>query len=254
MATTTIPLSDDRFNYQKNKDTYVIGMNVTQSIHMNILSGHDSIRATSECRPPKYCTAESQAEPFAHFLERSPKATLVINGGYFDAYSKALDEQNYHTVSSDLVIDGEMKSLYGWDKAWGDGGMIAQHKDGTFHFYYPIRTWQQDADKIQTAVSNYPLILLNGVVKTKADMVVADPNDRKFWISGRRSGLGLSADGTKLLYVSTIGTVEDLGSELHNAGAENAFALDAGGSNGFAYRGKTIFAPGRKLATVLTFE
>jgi exopolysaccharide biosynthesis protein len=246
--------SDARFLFEKKKDGYAVTLNLTKGIQMRVTTGHDSIRATEECRYPKYCKAEAQAEAFSSFTKRLSDAKLVMNGGYFDAYSQKLDEKNYHTVSSDLVINGEMKSMYGWDKAWGDGGMIAQKKDGSFAFYYPIRNWVAEADTIQTAVSNYPLVLLNGVVKTKSDMVVSDPNDRKFWISGRRGGLGLSADGSKLVYVSIVGTVEDLGAALLKAGAANGFALDAGGSNGLAYEGKTLFTPGRKLASVISFR
>ncbi len=241
------------FSYAKQGNEYVIVMTAS-SVHMNILTGHDAIRPTDECRYPKYCKAETQAEPFDHFVGRASQAPLVINGGYFDAYSKPLDEKNFHTVSSDLVINGKMESMYGWDKAWGDGGMIAQKKDGTFEFYYPIRDWLNDADQIQTAVSNYPLVLLNGVPRTKDQMPVSDTNDYKFWISGRRSGLGLSADGSKVIYISTVGTVEDLGKALLKAGAANGFALDAGGSNGLSWQGKTVFKPGRKLASVITFE
>ncbi len=242
------------FTYQKQGDDQVVVMDVAKGVKMDVLTGHDSIRPTEECRYPKYCKAEAQAEPFSSYLKRSDQAPLVINGGYFDAYSQPLNEQNFHTVSSDLVINGEMKSMYGWDKAWGDGGMIAQKKDGTFTFYYPIRNWLPDADQIQTAVSNYPLVLLNGVPRTKEQMPVSDPNDYKFWLKARRGGLGLSADGAKVIYVSTIGTVEDLGKALLKAGSVNGFALDAGGSNGFAYGGKTIYTPGRKLASVILFK
>lgn len=250
-----IPIvSDQRFTYKKDKGTYIVTLDLSKGIQMEVTTGHDSIRPTDECRYPKYCKAEARAEPFVSFVKRLSGAPLVLNGGYFDAYSKPLNEQNYHTVSSDLIMGGEMKSMYGWDKAWGDGGMIAQKKDGSFAFYYPIRDWIAEADKIQTAVSNYPLVLLHDVVKTKDEMVMADPNDRKFWLSARRGGLGLSADGARLVYVSIVGTVEDLGAALHEAGAANGFALDAGGSNGFAYEGKTIFTPGRKLTSVISFR
>lgn len=246
--------ADSAFSYQKEKNDHVVVLDVRKGVKFEVLTGHNSIRSTDECRYPKYCKAEAQAEAFASYVKRSNNASLVLNGGYFDAYSQPLNEQNFHTVSSDLVINGEMKSMYGWDKAWGDGGMIAQKKDGSFAFYYPIRNWVAEADQIQTAVSNYPLVLLNGAPRTKEQMPVSDPNDYKFWLSARRGGLGLSADGTKVVYVSTVGTVEDLGRALLKAGATNGFALDAGGSNGFAFQGKSIFTPGRKLASVLLFR
>ncbi len=248
------PVSSSAFAYTKKNTDHVIVMDVSKGVQMNVVTGHDSIRPTEECRYPKYCKAEARAEAFSGYLKRSNNTPLVLNGGYFDAYSQPLDEQNYHTVSSDLVINGKMESMYGWDKAWGDGGMIAQKKDGSFAFYYPIRHWVPDAEQIQTAVSNYPLVLLSGTPRTKEQMPVSDPNDYKFWLSVRRSGLGLSADGTKVAYVSTVGTVEDLGRALLNAGAANGFALDAGGSNGLAYQGKAIFTLGRKLASVITFR
>jgi hypothetical protein len=248
------PALSSAFVYTKKNADHVIVIDVSKGVQMNVITGHDSIRPTEECRYPKYCKAEARAEAFSSYLKRSSNAPLVLNGGYFDAYSQPLNEQNYHTVSSDLVINGKMESMYGWDKAWGDGGMIAQKKDGSFSFYYPIRNWIPDVEQIQTAVSNYPLVLLNGAPRTKEQMPVSDPNDYKFWLSVRRGGLGLSADGTKVVYVSTVGTVEDLGRALLNAGAANGFALDAGGSNGLAYQGKTIFTPGRKLASVNTFR
>ncbi|MBP7134117.1 phosphodiester glycosidase family protein [Patescibacteria group bacterium] len=252
-APVTPPLSP-AFSYTKQSNNQVVVMDVSKGLKMDLLTGHNSIRPTEECRYPKYCKAEAQAEAFASYLARSNKAPLVINGGYFDAYSQPLNEKNFHTVSSDLVINGKMESLYGWDKAWGDGGMIAQKKDGSFAFYYPIRNWITDAEQIQTAVSNYPLVLLNGAPRTKEQMPVSDPNDYKFWLSARRGGMGLSADGTKVVYVSTVGTVEDLGRALLNAGASNGFALDAGGSNGFAFQGKALFTPGRKLTSVISFR
>lgn len=242
------------FSYAKDRNDHVVVMDVSKGVKMDVLTGHDSIRPTEECRYPKYCKAEARAEAFAHYVGRSNNASLVLNGGYFDAYSKPLNEQNFHTVSSDLVINGEMKSMYGWDKAWGDGGMIAQKKDGTFAFYYPIRNWVAEAHQIQAAVSSYPLVLLSGAPRTKDQMPVSDPNDYKFWINARRGGLGLSADGTKVVYVNIVGTVEDLGRALLKAGAANGFALDAGGSNGFAFQGKSIFTPGRKLTSVIVFK
>lgn len=254
VAVTPPSIASSPFSYAKQGSDYVVLMDASKGVKMDILTGHDSIRPTEECRYPKYCKAEAKAEPFSSFLGRLQGASVVLNGGYFDAYSQPLNEQNYHTVSSDLVIHGKMESMYGWDKAWGDGGMIVQKKDGTFGFYYPIRDWVKDANFIETAVSNYPLVLLGGVPRTKEQMPVSDPNDYKFWLSARRGGLGLSADGTKLVYVSTVGTVEDLGKALLKAGAANGFALDAGGSNGFSFQGKTIFSPGRKLASVITFS
>ena len=250
----SIPQVSTAFSFAKHVTDYVVVMDVSKGVQMQVTTGHDSIRPTEECRYPKYCKAEARAEAFSSYLMRLKDASLVLNGGYFDAYSQPLNEQNFHTVSSDLVINGQMASMYGWDKAWGDGGMIAQKKDGTFAFYYPIRNWVPDAATIQTAVSNYPLVLLNGVPRTKEQMPVSDPNDYKFWLNARRGGLGLSADGSKVVYVSTVGTVEDLGRALLNAGAANGFALDAGGSNGFSFQGKTIFTPGRKLASVISFR
>ena len=245
------PVSSSAFAYTKKNTDHVIVMDVSKGVQMNVVTGHDSIRPTEECRYPKYCKAEARAEAFSGYLKRSNNTPLVLNGGYFDAYSQPLDEQNYHTVSSDLVINGKMESMYGWDKAWGDGGMIAQKKDGSFAFYYPIRHWVPDAEQIQTAVSNYPLVLLSGTPRTKEQMPVSDPNDYKFWLSVRRSA-GSVCGWDQGCHVSTVGTVEDLGRALLNAGAANGFAR-CWWIERFGVPGKR-FTLGRKLASVITFR
>lgn len=243
-----IPSAKEPFQYSVTGTTHVVAMDA-QQVTMRVLSGHDSLRA-KECDYPHHCVAEAEAETFGSFVSRAG-ADLVVNGSYFDAYSQQLNGTNFHQISGDIVIDGVMKSMYGWDVAFGDGGMLAQLTSGVFAFYYPIRSWL-GAD-VQQGIANYPLVLRLGAVRTQEEIGMHDANDAQFWQSLRRGGLALSEDKQTLYYVSVVGTVADLGAAMKNAGAWDGFALDAGSSNAFWLQGKTIFSPGRSLTTVVTF-
>jgi len=248
----------EEFSYQVSGTTHTIKMSAV-GLHMNVMSGNSSIRhkdlsPPDNCNPEKNCVAESQAESFSSFINRSHKK-LVINGAFFDAYSLPLNGVNFHQIASDIIINGVMKSMYGYEEAFGNGGMLAQMKDGSFDLLFPIRRWVDYSYlyNIDNAISNYPLVLEEGNVLTKEQIGVLTENDKKFWVSGRRGGLGISIDHQMIYYVSTVGTVGDLGQRLKEAGADYGFSLDAGGSNGMYYNGKTIFTPGRNLTTVVEF-
>lgn len=243
----------EAITYGKNGTTYIVKMKADQ-IRMKVLSGNDSLRPKdlSKCALQSDCVAEAQAESFDSFVNRSHKEVLV-NGAFFDSYSTALNGSNFHQIAGDIVIGGLMKSMYGYQNAFGDGGMLAQKKDGSFEFYYPIRKWTDDAEEINFAISNYPLVLLNGEVRTRDEIGMHAENDSKFWVSARRSGLGISADGETVYYVSASGTVEDLGRAMKEAGVWSGFALDSGASNAYFGEGKSIFPAGRGLTTVVEF-
>lgn len=231
--------------------THIVKMPVNQ-LKMKVMSGNDSLRPkdNSKCALNSDCVAEAQAESFDSFVNRSHKE-ILFNGAFFDSYSAPLNGSNFHQISSDIVIGGLMQSMYGYQNAFGDGGMLAQKKDGSFEFYYPIREWVEDKDEINFAISNYPLVLREGAVRTKEEIGNHADNDSKFWVSARRGGLGISADGGTVYYVSAVGTVEDLGRAMQENGVWNGFALDSGASN--AFYGETLFLPGRSLTTVVEF-
>lgn len=244
----------ERFSYLKNGDTYTVKINASQ-VQMSVMSGNESLRhkdlsPPDNCNYPHHCVAEAQAEDFSSYINRSHKK-LVVNGSFFDAYSKPLNGKNFHQIASDIIINGAMKSMYGWDSSFGDGGMLAQLADGSFKLFYPVRDWLSSSISVQNALSNYPLILKNGVVREKNDIPVYDENDSKFWISGRRGGFALSQDTQTIIYVSTVGTASDLGKKLKDAGGYLGFALDGGASNAFYFDGTTHISPGRKLTTVV---
>jgi exopolysaccharide biosynthesis protein len=243
----------EAFNYSQNGDVYVVKMNVDQ-VKMKVLSGNDSLRPKdlNKCDLAADCVAEAQAESFDSFVNRSHKE-LLVNGAFFDSYSAPLNGSNFHQIASDIVLGGVMKSMYGYQNAFGDGGMLAQKKDGSFEFYYPIRKWTEEAEQINFAISNYPLVLLNGQVRTAEEIGNHAENDSKFWISARRGGLGISADGKNIYYVSAVGTVEDLGRAMKESGVWSGFALDSGASNAFSWNGVEVFQAGRNLTTVVEF-
>jgi hypothetical protein len=238
------------FDYRTDGSTTIIAMDA-QRVHMNVLDGNDSIRSV-ECDYPHHCVAEIQAESFQSFLSRSHQR-LIMNGAFFDAYTYPLDGVNYHETGGDIILNGEMKSMFGWDEAFGDGGMLARMDDGTYRFYYPIREWIDDSEHIEFAISNYPLVLNQGMVIDEATYEEQTENDSKFWMDARRAGLGLSADGKTLFYVSVMGDVTDLGQAMKDAGATSAFHLDSGASFGLAYQGQILFQPGRSIVTAVEF-
>lgn len=244
----SVPAYVAPLSYKVDGTTHTVIMDAAQ-VDMQVLTGNSSIRP-KECDFPHHCVAEAQAESFDSMTAHSHKG-LVVNGAFFDAYSQPLDGKNFHQISSDIVIDGVMKSMYGYDTAFGDGGMLARLKNGTYTIFFPIRNWLQA--QVQTGFSNYPLVLQNGEVRNKEEIGNHDANDAKFWLQGRRGGLGISQDGSKLYYVSALGTVADLGAALQKAGAYRGFALDSGSSNGMYLLGKMIFTPGRKLTTAVEF-
>ncbi|EKD93457.1 MAG: hypothetical protein ACD_28C00145G0002 [uncultured bacterium] len=238
------------FEYSIDGSTTIIAMDA-ERVHMNVLNGNDSIRPV-ECDYPHHCVAEIQAESFQNFLERSHQR-LLMNGAFFDAYTYPTDGVNYHETGGDILLNGEMKSMFGWDEAFGDGGLLAQMKDGSYRFYYPIREWIDDYEEIEFAISNYPLVLNEGVVIDEATYVKQTENDSKFWLDARRAGLGLSQDGQTIYYVSVYGDVVDLGLALNNAGATSGFHLDSGASFGLSYQNEMLFQPGRNIVTAVEF-
>ncbi len=244
---------EDPFSYFVDGSSTIVKMDASK-IKMKVMSGNDSLRPqdADSCRISGDCVAESQAESFSSFVGRS-HSEMLINGSYFDAYSVPLDGLNHHVVGSDLVMNGELKSMFGYPEAFGGGGMLAQWLDGDFKFYSPIRDWTEDLSTINFALSNYPLVLMDGELRTREDIGSHADNDEKFWVSSRRGGLGLSEDGETILYVSAVGTVQDLGQVLLDNGAYSGFALDAGGSSAFFMNGKTLLTPGRNLTTVIEF-
>lgn len=233
--------------------TYVIKM-PANSVKMNIMTGNNSIRPKNpdKCDANSDCVAEAQVELFSSFVNRSHR-DLVVNGAFFDGYTLPLDGINYHEVGGDILMYGEIKSMFGYKNAFGNGGMLAQMKDLTFKLYYPIRDWTTDQDLINFGISNYPMVLDAGHVRTKEEIGILTENDNKFWISARRGGLGVSADGASIYYVSTVGTVNDLAEQMLKYGVYDGFALDSGASNAFSLNGQTLFAPGRSLTNVIEF-
>ena len=244
---------EDPFVYIVDGSTTIVKMDANK-IKMKVMSGNDSLRPqdADNCSITGDCRAESQAESFTSFVGRS-HSELLVNGSYFDAYSLPLNGTNYHEVGSDIVMSGELKSMFGYPEAFGGGGMLAQWLDGDFKFYSPIREWTEDLSVMNFAISNYPLVLMEGEVRTKEEIGKYADNDDKFWVSARRGGLGISEDGETILYVSAVGTVQDLGQALLDNGAYSGFALDAGGSGAFFMNGKTLLTPGRNLTTVIEF-
>lgn len=245
--------SSGKFMEIVDGQTHVIKMPAA-SVKMNIMTGNNSIRPkdAGKCDQNSDCVAESQAESFPSFVNRSHK-DLVVNGAFFDAYSLTPDGINYHQIGSDILMNGDIESMFGYKSAFGNGGMLAQMKNLSYKLYYPVRDWVSDRSTINFGISNYPMVLEAGHVRTKDEIGIQTANDSKFWITGRRGGLGISADGGTIYYVSTVGTVEDLGNQMLKYGVSSGFALDSGASNAFSLEGQTIFTPGRKLTSVIEF-
>lgn len=245
--------SSGKFTDIVEGQTHVIKMPAA-SVKMNIMTGNNSIRPkdAGKCNVSSDCVAESQGESFSSFVNRSHK-DLVINGAFFDSYTMTVNGTNFHQIGSDILMNGDIESMFGYQTAFGNGGMLAQMKNLSYKIYYPIRDWVADKATINFGISNYPMVLDAGHVRTKDEIGIQTANDSKFWISGRRGGLGISADDKTIYYVSTVGTVEDLGSQMLKYGASSGFALDSGASNAFSLKGQTIFAPGRNLTNVIEF-
>lgn len=245
--------SSGKFTDIVDGQTHVIKMPAAR-VKINIITGNDSIRPkdANKCDQNSDCVAESQAESLTSLVNRSHK-DLVINGAFFDSYSLPVNGINFHQIGSDILMNGDIQSMFGYKTAFGNGGMLAQKKNLSYKLYYPIRDWINDKSAINFAISNYPMVLDAGHVRTKDEIGIQTANDSKFWISGRRGGLGISADGSTIYYVSTVGTVEDLGKQMLKHGASSGFALDSGASNAFSLGGRTIFAPGRNLTNVIEF-
>jgi|GEM_PF-4861958 hypothetical protein len=240
----------EEFEYIVEGSNVIVLMDAKR-VHMNVMTGNDSIQPT-ECDFPNHCVAEIQAESFQSYVDRS-QGSFLTNGAFFDAYTLELDGVNYHETGGDIIINGEMHSMFGWEDAFGDGGMLAQMNDGSYEFFYPIRDWLDEYDSINFAISNYPLVLNGDEVISEETYVEQAENDYKFWLSARRTGLALSEDGETIIYANVVGTASDLGQVMKDHGAASGFQLDSGGSLGFAYEGEVIYTPGRNIVTTVEF-
>ncbi|MEA3304677.1 MAG: S-layer homology domain-containing protein [Patescibacteria group bacterium] len=89
----TLPME---FSYNGNDATMLLD---TRYYDMEIVLGNNIYRVKEgeECKKTTHCPMESQAESFSSFQKRLD-ADVIINGGYFEAYSQSLDGNNWHTV------------------------------------------------------------------------------------------------------------------------------------------------------------
>lgn len=99
--------------------------------------------------------------------------------------------------------------------------------------------------QFKSAISNYPLLLLNG------EQAIEEITDPKMNSKGPKSFVGISQDNILIMGTSDASSVWDLAETAKSLGLNSAINLDGGASCGLYYNGNYVKIPGRQLSNCL---
>lgn len=176
-------------------------------------------------------------------MAKRAKATVAINGTFFDAYT-----------------DGDFKTPYGYIAG---GGVLKKNSSGDKRatFVYDRNLLAEivpglsfmdrfKAGSVDGALQAGPRLVTNG--KVSLNVLGEGFRDPKILTNGgARSALGITRDHRLILLTTGGATIPQLAEIMKQAGAWQAMNLDGGASSGLWVGGKYLTAPGRKLSNAL---
>lgn len=182
-------------------------------------------------------------EPLKAMAERS-KATVAVNGTFFNAYSKTDVQIPYgYIVKSGEVINkasGDQRAVFVYTKA-GDALIV----DGETELRKLL-----DEGAVETALQVGPRLARNGKVDTNpAAEGFKDP--KVLTNSAARSAIGVTKEGKLIITTVSAATIKQMAEIMVKLGAVEAMNLDGGASSGLYANGKYITTPGRDLSNAL---
>jgi hypothetical protein len=119
-----------------------------------------------------------------------------------------------------------------------------QFKIGTSVDYKVIFN-ENEESRFKSALSNYPLLLLNGM------QAIEQVNDPKMTGRTPKSFIGVTWDNILIMGTADTVNVWDLANIAQSLGLKAAINLDGGASCGLYYNGSYIKTPGRQLSNCL---
>ncbi len=176
-------------------------------------------------------------------IAKRSKASVAINGTFFDAYTK----DSYKAPYGYIVSGGELQM-----KASGDKRTIFTYDKNLLADLIPGEDFNErfNQGSIQGALQAGPRLVVNG--KVSLDVKAEGFKDPKILTGGgARSALGLTRDHKLILLTTGGATIPQLAEMMKQAGAYQAMNLDGGASSGLYYNGKYLTTPGRKISNAL---
>ncbi|MBQ4900199.1 phosphodiester glycosidase family protein [Paenibacillus sp. Marseille-P2973] len=186
-----------------------------------------------------------KVENLSSIAKRS-KATVAINGTFFDAYTK----DSYKAPYGYIVSKGELRM-----KASGDKRTIFTYDNNLLANLIPGADFNEHFNQgsIQGALQAGPRLLVDG--KVSLDVKAEGFKDPKILTGGgARSALGLTRDHKLILLTTSGATIPQLAEMMKQAGAYQAMNLDGGASSGLYYNGKYLTTPGRQISNALVVK
>ncbi|MDN4066540.1 phosphodiester glycosidase family protein [Paenibacillus vini] len=186
-----------------------------------------------------------KVENLSSIAKRS-KATVAINGTFFDAYTK----DSYKAPYGYIVSNGELRM-----KASGDKRTIFTYDNNLLANLIPGADFNEHFNQgsIQGALQAGPRLLVDG--KVSLDVKAEGFKDPKILTGGgARSALGLTRDHKLILLTTSGATIPQLAEMMKQAGAYQAMNLDGGASSGLYYNGKYLTTPGRQISNALVVK
>jgi len=186
-----------------------------------------------------------KVEDLSSIAKRS-KATVAINGTFFDAYTTGDYKGPYGYIISGGDIahksSGDRRTVFTFDN-----NMLAELIPGVD---FPSRFAE---GSIQGGLQAGPRLVVNG--KVALNVVEEGFKDPKILTGGgARSALGVTRDHKLILLTTGGATIPQLAEIMKQAGAYQAMNLDGGASSGLYYNGKYLTTPGRKISNAIVVK
>lgn len=182
-------------------------------------------------------------ETLKSMAERT-KATVAVNGTFFNAYSDTNVQVPYgYIVKDGKVINkasGDQRAVFVYTTA-GEAKVV----DGETELKVLL-----EEGAVQTALQAGPRLVRNGKVDTNP--IAEGFKDPKVLTNrAARSAIGVTAEGKLLIVTTSTANMKELAEAMIKLGAVEAMNLDGGASSGLYANGKYITTPGRNLSNAL---
>ncbi|MDO5063330.1 MAG: phosphodiester glycosidase family protein [Peptostreptococcaceae bacterium] len=177
-------------------------------------------------------------EKFENIIKRK-KPIAAINGNFFNAYTKNLQEM----VPYGYIYDNGVELNNG---ATLNQGSFAVLKDGTFVI---DNAENIILENVMTMIEAGPLLLKDGEIAFDPSRNKSE--DKIKLNAAQRSGIGIRSDGKILLVTCPSVKTLDFAKIMKELGCTSATNLDGGASSALYAKGKYLTKPGRNLNTVL---
>ena len=176
--------------------------------------------------------------PWTLISQNQPKAALT---GTFFAWET-------QQPVADVLVEGSLVSQ------GRRGSIVAVDWDGRVNIFDARFGAPVDWSPYRYALRGAVRLISQGVVNPNPR--AQQFRDRRIWGKAARTGIGLSADGQRLIMAATASpvTLSQFGRMLKQLGAANAVSLDGGGSTMLYTGGRMVVRTSRRLSTLFVLD